>query len=735
MSYRIKITTLFVALIIVPVVLVSLVSVATTKTLLTNQARESVSAIANVKAAELKIFIKAEKDRVLGITSRTKLRELLLQYNDSADPTLPDQMKRILVDAASAYGDVKWITLADKEGRVVTVTREISSQEQLDVDLVTSRVVEDIEIYFDRVLGDIIVVGPIYRDDQLLGYVSLRLESLFLDNLLSDYTGLGETGEVLLAARDDMGDAEFLHNRRFEDDTNARAVIDKRDTNVPITRALRGEENSFVRSIDYRGQVVIAATRYLPEPDWGIVVKIDQQELEAKAANFQTTLFVLAIIITLFSLIVAYVIARSIVMPIEYLTEKAIDIGKGVNTVKIDKSHPVYTQKDEIGVLAMAFYSMIESLKSFSRGLEDKIQERTRDLKKFQQAVDSATDGIVITDTEHEIIYTNRAWEKMTGYVSQDAIGKTPKILQSGQTPRDVYEEMYQRLGEGESFHSEAFINKRKNGTTYNAEISIYPIKDNEETIFFVGLEQDVTQRKNIDKAKSDFVSVASHQLRTPITGIQWTIERFMKKEKMSKRGKEYLSDMHRSLITLAELVDSLLNVSRIESGGVSVTPTEIDLVVFIKEYLAELKSIEEKKELKLVFKKHPKTLKILSDKNVLRNVVQSIVSNAVEYTPEGGTVEVSIEAGADEFLLKVRDTGIGIPLEDQATIFEKFHRAENARLVKTDGSGLGLYVAKKAIDMLGGKVLIRSKVNKGTTFYVNLPLECTAKEGKKTLL
>jgi len=166
------------------------------------------------------------------------------------------------------------------------------------------------------------------------------------------------------------------------------------------------------------------------------------------------------------------------------------------------------------------------------------------------------------------------------------------------------------------------------------------------------------------------------------------------------------------------------------------VRPEELDIVKFISEYLSETTPLTEEKRQTLHFREHPKSLMVQSDPIILRNVIQSLVSNAIEYTHDEGTVTLGLkELNDSEFELTVADTGIGIPKEEQENIFQKFHRAENARLHKPDGSGLGLHITKEAIKLLGGRISFVSKEGEGTTFTVVLPVKVKAKEGEKTLL
>ncbi|MFA5870844.1 MAG: ATP-binding protein [Candidatus Paceibacterota bacterium] len=367
--------------------------------------------------------------------------------------------------------------------------------------------------------------------------------------------------------------------------------------------------------------------------------------------------------------------------------------------------------------------------------LEDIEEERKKaknladDLEKFKLAVDNVSDNIVITDPNGIVIYANNAVERVTGYTQREAIGKKSGTLWKLPMPIEYYEKLWDTISGQKKVFSGQIQNRRKDGEIYTASISISPILNkNKDIEFFVGVEHDITKEKEIDRLKSDFISIASHQLRTPLTGIQWVVERFTKKENLSLKGKEYLNDVHMSARRLTELVDLLLNLSRIEAGRVLVRPESLEIVGFIKHFLDEVTPLQDKKELKIVFTNHPSELFVKTDKIALHNIVQNLISNAIEYTPKMGRIEVIVKKNDGTFTIKVQDTGIGIPKSEQIYIFQKFVRASNAKLYKTDGTGIGLYISERATYSLGGKIWFESEENKGSTFYVELPLESQPK-------
>jgi signal transduction histidine kinase len=214
-----------------------------------------------------------------------------------------------------------------------------------------------------------------------------------------------------------------------------------------------------------------------------------------------------------------------------------------------------------------------------------------------------------------------------------------------------------------------------------------------------------------------------------------------MKKEKLTDKGKEYLNDILYSVHRSNALVKLLLDTSRIESGSVGVRSESLELVGFIEKHLAEYRILCDIKKLTLAFTQHPGKLTAITDMSLLEYILQNLVTNAIDYTPSGGKIEVVLNKKENMALLQVNDTGIGIPKNEQVHLFEKFMRASNAVTTKTDGTGLGLYIAREAAKLLGGKIWVESPTmtektsagiaaEKGSAFFVEFPLVSPSRAG-----
>jgi len=369
-----------------------------------------------------------------------------------------------------------------------------------------------------------------------------------------------------------------------------------------------------------------------------------------------------------------------------------------------------------------------EVLESRTLELEEatnKIEQEVQNVRKFQKAVDSSTEAVSITTPDGAIVYVNPAWMTLNGYSEAEVLGRNHRILKSEDTKSDVYVALWEKINSGYPFHTEDIINKRKDASIYQAELSIAPIQEGNQTLFYVSLCQDITLRKEVDRAKTEFVSLASHQLRTPLSAIRWYSEMLLSKYvgELNDKQRQYVKEIYAGNLRMVELVNALLNVSRIDLGTFAVEPEPVSLVEICESVILELtpQIIERKQTVEKIFTGAPATFK--ADPKLIRIVFQNFLSNSVKYTQPEGHIIAEIRTIEENLYIRVSDNGYGIPKHQQPKIFEKLFRADNVRQKDTEGTGLGMYIVKAIVESSGGKIWFESDENKGTTFHVTLPL------------
>jgi len=250
-------------------------------------------------------------------------------------------------------------------------------------------------------------------------------------------------------------------------------------------------------------------------------------------------------------------------------------------------------------------------------------------------------------------------------------------------------------------------------------------------SIFLLILSFTITrsfeQLAEASRMKSEFINIVSHQLRSPLTNIKWTFEILSSKdfEVPESKKEEYFVNVRENIARMVELIDDLLIVSRIEQGKLPVQKKEFDFVELVKEQVSRYKVFAEASHIDLSLSVEEDFPKIFADQSLLKLVTENLIDNAIRYTPGNGKVSVAAKRrDKNSIIFSVQDTGVGIPLKEQKYIFQKFFRAENALKQRTKGSGLGLYVCKTIVEKSGGKIWFKSEENKGTTFFVVLPIK-----------
>ena len=235
----------------------------------------------------------------------------------------------------------------------------------------------------------------------------------------------------------------------------------------------------------------------------------------------------------------------------------------------------------------------------------------------------------------------------------------------------------------------------------------------------------DITKQKEIDIAKSEFVSLASHQLRTPISGMRWSAELLLMDgvETLSKKQKRYIERLLSSIQRMNSLVDDFLQVSRFELGTRVLKQESVGLEELFEDVIFEQAEVVKSKRLRIE-KDYDRSIKsIVTDLGLLRIVVTNLYTNAVKYSRVGGEVNFSYHCQGGELIIEVKDKGMGIPVAEQHRIFSKVFRASNAIREVPDGTGLGLYIVQKSVETLKGRISFISNEEDGTTFTVVIPL------------
>lgn len=238
-------------------------------------------------------------------------------------------------------------------------------------------------------------------------------------------------------------------------------------------------------------------------------------------------------------------------------------------------------------------------------------------------------------------------------------------------------------------------------------------------------LIRNMEKLAKVNKSKSEFISIISHQLKTPLTGVSWDVELFATKyqEGLSKKQMDLLKDIEASNLIISRMVNDLLDVARIDQNNLFTRKDEIDIVDVIRKVIDKNDVLGRKNKIKIKFLVDDNMPKIIGDEKKTEVVLDNLISNAVKYNKVNGEVLIKVSRDGKKATISIRDTGIGIPKEDQCMVFDKFFRSDAAASKEVSGTGLGLFIAKNIIERGGGKIWFHSTEGEGTVFFVSLPL------------
>lgn len=363
-------------------------------------------------------------------------------------------------------------------------------------------------------------------------------------------------------------------------------------------------------------------------------------------------------------------------------------------------------------------------------------------LKTLTRAIHNAPVSVVMTNRAGDIEYVNPKFTQVTGFLPEEVMGENPSLLQSGKQSEEFYADLWTTILKGEEWNG-VFINKKKNGELFFEGASISSIREeNGDISHFIAIKEDITERveseqllikamekaEESDQLKSSFLANMSHEIRTPMNGIMGFAD-LMTKPDISNEKKKYYADIIKSSTTrLLRLLTDIIDYSKIDAGQIEIHEIPFNMNVLIDQVIQEAKlNAKDTPISKLEVVSRKALLKdsamFVSDEVRLKQVLLNLINNAMKFTPEG-SVEIGYEyANKDGVVLYVKDTGLGIPKEKQTIIFERFRQVDETTKRSYEGAGLGLSITRGLVQALGGKIWLESELDKGTTFFVSLPI------------
>jgi PAS domain S-box-containing protein len=476
-----------------------------------------------------------------------------------------------------------------------------------------------------------------------------------------------------------------------------------------------------------------------------------------RQAYREISAMLLAILLGLL-LVLWFVVESVVYSPLRHLSGAALRLARR----DYDAPLPATTAEDDLGVLVRSFRQMRVELQAQHADLTREIEERRQAeaaLRKLSQAVEQSPENIVITNLDAEIEYVNEAFVQTTGYSREEVIGRNPRILNSGDTPRETYASLWRALHRGEIWKGE-FHNKRKDGSEYIEFALIAPLRQADGSVsHYVAVKEDITEKKRLgeeldrhrlhlaemveqrtaelnearqlaeaaNEAKSVFLANMSHEIRTPLNAIIG-LTHLLRREGVAPRDIERLDKIDGAGKHLLLIINDILDLTKIESGRLQLECADFHLSALFDNVVSIIKESTRNKGLQIELDLDAVPAWLRGDQTRLRQALLNYAGNAVKFTEQGTiTLRTRLVAEQPDALLlrfEVADTGIGIAPDDVARLFRAFEQADTSTTRRYGGTGLGLAITRRLAQLMGGEVGVDSTPGVGSTFWFTARLQ-----------
>lgn len=542
--------------------------------------------------------------------------------------------------------------------------------------------------------------GVIRNSDDIKGalIVETSLQNMWHDVLSRE---LGDQGYAY--AVDNRGqliahpDTDFIRTQPDISNTEQVARFLKhpeKDSNPAVTTSERGME-------------VLSTHQVIPRTGWAVVAQEPLESILAPANRVAMLTLYIFLVAALISMLLSILFSRTLTKPIKELVAATSELARG----NFSKRMPVNTA-DEIGVLGSRFNGM-------ANNLEQVIGNLKTESAKLSIIIDNVGEAIVAVDYDNRIVLANIAASVLVGKLPKEIRGKD-------------FGSIYHITKDNKSFeiptnttclYRDMVMTDKDKGLRY-LEVYVNEVGKDPHGIKNIIMIRDLTSEREFELMKLDFVSMAAHELRTPITAIRGYLA-LLESDKAirSKSAKRSVNHALASTRQLVGLVTNLLNVSKIERGTLNMAYEKINWTDAVQEAVRDHKFTTEEKSIELLYQGPAEEVYVIADEISIREVINNLITNAIHYTPTDGHITVGVQVDGDQIITSVKDDGIGIPVNAQDRLFTKFYRVKGSLASGSGGTGLGLYISKSIIEMHKGKIWVESEEDKGSTFSFTLPV------------
>lgn len=708
MSIRIKLTIIMLAIGLLPTLLVSTLVFINISSELTRRTESQLTSAATNQQQKITALIQQRQEESTKLANQFDLQSGLNSFITTNGKNGRPDLYNLLLSKKVASPDIQAISLVDLKGTVITSTVTGAQGTTLKPEefAVVAGQESAIKVKEDPRDG----INKLYSTTKVnvnkkeSGYLNMVFRVDDILATMQDYSGLGSTGETILASKNADGNYVSLFPLRFDTDAALK---------TQLTSVVTDGENHFRQTTDYRKHAVILTSKAIGFSDWVLVTKIDLDEALASINQLRTTLLIIVLLSSVALTALSLYLTRYFTNPILRVSRVAESFGRGDFNSRVD----VQKRSDEIGALGKSINAMGLNLQELVTSLES---QRNR----LSIILNSTSESILAIDKQGKILLANAATNELTQLGERAIVGQNISDLFAWKKNMQNFAVDY--IKEGTNTYNNVEYTDAADVPHY-LKIIVSKIEGEQplmapQTIVTI---HDETKSRDLDNMKVDFVSMAAHELRTPLAATRGYLEliSFKEGEGVAPDVKNYLQQALKSTAELGSLIDNLLGVTRIERGTLTLRPDKVDIADDIQQAIRNATFTANDKRIALSYDGPTSECYVIADQIALHEVINNLINNAIKYTNSGGSVNVLLGREGKNYVIRFKDTGIGIPKQSLANLFTKFYRVHGGLNSGSTGTGLGLFISKSIIERHGGTISVESEEGVGSTFIVSIPV------------
>ena len=683
---------------------------------------ERLRSVATVQKQYLERMIAGNLRILSAMTSRYQLRKSLKDYLDGNDRAAQQEtLRTILLAAAQGDGLIWSLAVAGTDGTVIAATRQERVGQPVTegappgapggaAGTLQATRLDGVDDFALR------LTGPLRLGDQTIGTLIMEVREPTILELFHRQSGLGTTGEVVLGQLRPDGSTLFITPLRFDPGAGMLRIVPPSNKRIAMTRAVRHEAGLSLDLFDYRDVPVLAVTEYLPEADWGMVVKIDQAEAFAPIARLKWLFVAIFASCLVLGIAAAFLLGRTVTGRLTRLTAAALKIGQGGL-----KDLPANDSQDEVGIL--------------SRALQHMLAEVRHSGELLSKVINVAPVHIFVQDQDGRYLLANPALAGLYGLAPERLVGNRQRDLHPSPAEWDGFRRSNAAVLEQNrevTLPDERFTDRF--GVTHILHSRKVPFAMGGQPAV-LGVSLDITARTHAEiaadtaaaenEAKGRFLATMSHEIRTPMNAVLGFMALVLESE-LPAPARRQLMTAHTAAKSLLLLINDILDLSKLQNGKLELEQVVFNLPMVLRNALdmLRMKAREQKLELGLSY---PDGLPpcYVGDPTRVRQIITNLVGNAIKFS-ETGRVTIAVTQAAEPDLLRitVSDTGIGMTPEQVERIFDPFVQADNSTTRRYGGTGLGISICKQLAEAMGGGLRVESEIGRGSSFHATLRLE-----------